>query len=95
MLKHSDTGFPLLVITITSTKEMLEGIKGFFGKNNLKLSQRYADRDNNIYSLTVGGNFQTMDIVKNIYKDATIFMERKHDKYIQFLKEYEQYSRAN
>ena len=54
-----------------------------------------ANRNNNIYSLQIGGNFQAADICRNRYKDATIFMERKHDKYIQFLKEYEQYSRAN
>ena len=95
MLKHRETGCPDFVIGITSTKEMLEGIKKFLGKENLKLSQRYPDRNNNIYSLQIGGNFQAADICRNLYKDATIFMERKHDKYIQFLKEYEQYSRAN
>ena len=95
MLKHRKTGCPDFVIGITSAKEMLEGIKKFLGKENLKLSQRHPDRSNNIYELQIGGNFQAADICRNLYKDATIFMERKHDKYIQFLKEYEQYSRAN
>jgi len=45
-------------------------------------------KDNKIKSINIGGNLQTIKILEWLYKDATIFLERKRDKFLNFLKEY-------
>ena len=66
-------------ISFCGTKEMLEGIRNFLGKENVKLRQRWPERNNNNYYLALCGNKQIEKIMSILYKDATIFLKRKHE----------------
>lgn len=68
---------------ITSTKEMCEGILKYFGKENLKLYQRFPERNTNNWTIKFSGNIQVPRLLSIIYKDATIFLSRKYKKYAE------------
>lgn len=44
--------------------------------------------------LSIGGNYQTMKLLDWLYKDATIYLPRKYDKYLEF-KNYEKENGAD
>lgn len=46
-----------------------------------KLSKRHKDRIDNIVTLIYGGNIQLLRFRDYIYKDATVFLTRKKDKF--------------
>lgn len=75
------------VIKFCGTKDMLENIYNNLPKRYNKpinLYQRY-NRDNNNYCFDIGGNIQVVHILNYLYKDATIYLERKYQKYRQAL----------
>ena len=62
------------------TKEFLEEVLNKIGFKN-KLLRRWPDRNNNNYDIDIGGNLQVLKICNYLYKDATIFLDRKYDRY--------------
>lgn len=69
------------------TREFLQGIQDYFGLS-LTLGKRH-DNDINNYSISIGGNRQAEKVLNILYKDATVFLTRKHSKYIELKKENE------
>ena len=68
--------------TMVGTKELLTFFQQFLN-TNVKLSQRFPERENNNYTLKYGGRQQVPKLLDIIYKDATIFLQRKYDKYAE------------
>lgn len=72
------------VISFTSNEIFCNKIKEIL-KNECgaysKFSIRHKDRNNNIGSLVSGGNLQSQRILDYLYKNATIFLSRKHNLY--------------
>lgn len=68
-------------ISFTGTEEFLTGLKKYLNKPDLVLDKRYKDRDDNIYSLSIGGQMQTIEMCYRFYGHATTYMERKYKKY--------------
>lgn len=71
--------------SFTGTKEMCEGILKFIDKENLILCKRHKDKENNNYTLTVGGNKQVLKIVSLLYENASVYLNRKYEKYLKML----------
>lgn len=71
-------------IKITGTYDMIQNIQRIF-QTNVKEEQRYPKRNIDNYSITIGGNKQVFRILKSLYHEATIYLERKHNRYKQFL----------
>lgn len=71
------------------TKEMLFGIQKFFG-SNLKLAKRWKDEKNN-YSIRYCGNRQVYEKANILFKNATIYLDRKYDRYINLVKDREDF----
>lgn len=67
---------------ILGTKEVLTFIQDFFN-TNIKLYQRFPERENNNFTLHYGGNQQVPKLLDIIYKDATIYLQRKYNKYAE------------
>lgn len=76
-------------IGFTGTLEVLNDIKKILNKENLKLSQRYPEKNNNNYSLRICGDLQCYKIGKWMYKDSTIFLERKYKRFLELKNKYE------
>lgn len=68
--------------SIVGTKELLDFIQKFLKTKN-KLIQRFPDRKTNNYTLVYDGNIQVPKLLEKIYKDATIYLERKYQKYAE------------
>ena len=64
------------------TRELLNQIQDFFGFN-YKLSQRYPERHNNNWTLKIAGWKNVPYALDICYKDATIYLKRKYDKYVE------------
>lgn len=69
-------------LSFNGTKEFLEGINTFL-QTNQKIS-----RDKTIYSIRYSGNLKVLKVCNVIYKDATIYMDRKYNKYVKLLNKY-------
>lgn len=67
-------------LKFTGTKEFLEGINQYFEKNNK------IQPSKSVYELEYGGNRQVERMLNLLYDNdnATIFLDRKHDKYLEF-----------
>jgi len=74
-------------IKICGTKEFLTAILNIFQKNKLKLHQRNPDKDKNNYYLTIGGMQQVKHIADYLYKESTVYLDRKHTLY-EIIKSY-------
>ena len=73
-------------IKIVGTMEMLNKINEVFG-TCVKLIKRHPDRDTNNYTITICGNRQVKRVMDFLYKDATIYLDRKYEKYLNLLKQ--------
>ena len=71
-------------MSFTGTKDICLGILKYFNKN-LKLIQRHPERNNDNFSFTIGGNKQVINIVEDLYEDASIYLDRKYEKYLKML----------
>lgn len=80
--RHETWNTPSYIINITSTKEMIEWIIDQVGFGNLTKEKR---RQKTWY-YRQSGNQKVKDFCEYIYKDATIFMERKYQLYQELLK---------
>lgn len=71
--------------SILSTKEFLTSVRSIFSELNINssMSKRHKERKNNNFNLTVSGNRQIQRLMDWLYLDATIFLERKHSKYLE------------
>lgn len=65
----------------TGTKDFLNSIMTYFNKE-LKMHTK----DNINFQLKIGGNLQVRKILDIIYKDATVYLDRKYEKYLEVLK---------
>ena len=58
------------------TKEICDGVQEFFG-SDVKLAQRYPERNVNNYTLAYCGNISIKNKLDILYEDASIYLERK------------------
>lgn len=65
-------------LAFIGTKSMMNGIAYYMGINN-KLYNKVKDK--NCYSLKCGGRMLVKEKMDMLYKDATIYLDRKYDKY--------------
>lgn len=83
--KQYDRGY----LSITGTYEIIHGISSFLKKEcnvNCHINQRYKERDNNNYNLNLCGNNVVMRVLNWLYFDSKIFLDRKHNRYLELKK---------
>lgn len=81
--KTKETNF---IVTITSTKSFCESLKEII-ETRLGISCHIYDAQNNngiTKVFTVSGRLQAKKFLDWLYKDADMFLKRKHDRYIQY-----------
>lgn len=74
-------------IKIVGTKNMLINIEKIL-KIDIKLQQRHPKRNVDNWTLTINGNQQVKKIMNYLYKDSTIFLNRKYERYLELIKQY-------
>ena len=72
-------------ISLTGTESICTNVLHFFGKDNIKLQKRHKKRKTNNYSFTIGGNKQVKKFLDILYKDATVYLDRKYERYLEVL----------
>lgn len=85
--KPSKTGHINWGWQITSTKQFCLIVKNIIEKQlNIHCSQSLSRPKTNqiTTTLSVGGNLQIKKVLDWLYQDATIYLPRKYDKYIEF-----------
>ncbi|MGM9543982.1 MAG: LAGLIDADG family homing endonuclease [Romboutsia timonensis] len=70
-------------IKILGTKTFLEDIKSIVG-----IQCRISNPKSNIYELRISKNSERKKFLTFIYKDATIYLQRKYDRYNLFMQKY-------
>lgn len=85
----SNDGYKRSSLSIVGTESFLLKIKEIFIAYNFKVCKnfynRWPDKKTNIRSLQVSGNENMLNLLKWIYKDSTIFLERKHKVFLSLL----------
>ena len=74
-------------LTLTGTWEMLAGIQDFF-KTHVNFTQRFPEREKNNYTLFYTGRLQFFRILNILYSDATVYMDRKYNYYLDLKSKY-------
>lgn len=72
--------------TIVSTMEFVSEVKKIFEREidiNCHITKRHKNRDNNNYTLVVSGRQQIIKAASWLYNDATIYLSRKFNKYLE------------
>jgi len=82
--KESNRTYLKYSASFASTKNFCKYLGAFLEEHlNLNYSL-YTRKSNNITSeLTISGNHQVYKFMSWLYKDATIFLKRKHDKFLE------------
>ena len=70
-------------IKLCASKEFISGFLSWIDKPDIALEKRHKQRDENTYSITIGGSTQVLTILDLMYKDSTVYLQRKYDKYLQ------------
>lgn len=73
---------------LTGTLEVVSAVQHIFGKENVQLQERHPERQNNNYSLVLCGDAQVCRICDWMYDDATIYLQRKYDRYLEVKRKY-------
>lgn len=89
-LKKTGKNFGAYDFSVLGTKEFLTGYRKQLGVNNHIVKSR-SNIETNSYQLTFGGTNKVLAAMDILYKDASIFLERKHLryealKYIEYLR---------
>lgn len=76
-------------IKILGTIEILDYIKDFIENNNVATIRHYFQRKPNqkVHSLEFGGNKQVKKFLDIIYANATVYLSRKYDRYLDLCKQ--------
>ena len=77
-------------INYCGTTDIVNKLATYFSENfNCKptITSRYPDRNNNNLQFTICGNQIVRKITDWLYKNATIYLQRKYDKYLELIKE--------
>ena len=74
-------------INVCSTESMLRALEYVLGREPRKLDKRHKDDKDN-YQLCIGGRHQVKKALDYMYMDADIYLQRKYDKYLEFLRFY-------
>lgn len=71
-------------VRILGTENLLDYIKEFIESNNVAKIRRYYQRrpGQKVRSLEFAGNYQVRKFLDLIYQDAHIYLDRKHNRYI-------------
>lgn len=78
-------------IGVVGTKEFLEGLLEAIELSHLKIGKRHKDREVNNYQVNIGGNVKVDKMLDWIYKDSTIYLDRKYKKYLEIKSKYKRY----
>lgn len=80
-----------LAVNISTHTEIIQAIQEHLFENKViasinKTSKRHESGDGDCLCLKYGGNNQCKRIASYLYGDATVYLERKYHKYLEFLK---------
>ena len=79
-----NSSFIFYGVNFTSTKDIIEWISSFFSFGSIVKE----DRREFIWYFKTNSNRQSIKLLDFLYKDATIYMKRKHDRYLELLSKY-------
>lgn len=68
-------------IKIVGTKDILSNILSCFQREHLKLYKRHEE-DTNTFYISIGGNNQVLSLMNLLYSDATVYLDRKYERYL-------------
>ena len=51
--------------------------------------KKYKKTGSGVYEIKTSGIFNVYSVLNYLYKDSTIYMQRKYDRYINFITHYE------
>ena len=80
-------GYPDWRVKICGTIDILDFIKKYIEENDLAIIRRYYERKPGqiVKTLELTGNNRVKKFLELIYKDSTVFLERKYNKYIELV----------
>ena len=84
-------GKPHIILNITGMSEMLKDFSDFLISEGVirKVPKIYKDKRNNAYKVYFYGTDSNKELLDYLYKDSSVYLDRKYNKYIDFYKNYD------
>lgn len=89
-IDNKNTGHKKFQINFCGTTDIIKTISQIIGKEfkcSPAISDRFPDRNNNNLQVCISGNKKCKEILDWIYNDASLFMNRKYNKYLELIDE--------
>lgn len=85
----SQRGWKSTSIQFCGNPEFLTAIQNILTQNTSIEMNLYPEQHSRVYDLRKGGIHNLYPILNYLYKDSTIYLQRKYDRYVDFVTEYE------
>ena len=86
----SQRGWKSTSVQLAGNQSFLSSIKEIIYKDTEKSMKLYKHTNSNIFSLQSGGVFNVYAILNYLYKDSNIYLQRKYQRYLDFITKYEE-----
>lgn len=82
---YLNNGYLRYCVKLLGTEKMLDYFNDFLKKNfQYKIPKYYKrKKDQQVMSLEIASNIRSKNFLDLIYKNATIYLDRKYDKYLK------------
>jgi len=88
---RTKSGVPIALIAIISTIDFIQSLVNFiYIETNIKMGIKYHPNKTHSYA-TLGGSLNIIQFMEWLYKDSTIYLQRKYKKYQEFKLIYQEY----
>jgi intein/homing endonuclease len=81
-------GWKSTTVHIVGNKQFIHSVREIIKNETGKLMGIYSNKNSNVYEVKSSGIFNVYSILNYLYKDATIYLQRKYDRYIDFITKY-------
>ena len=85
----SQRGWKSTSIQFCGNLEFLTAIRNILTQNTSIEMNLYSEQHSCVYDLKKGGIHNIYPILNYLYKDSAIYLQRKYDRYVDFVTEYE------
>lgn len=85
----SNRGWKSTSVKFVGNEHFLKDVKKIIDMHTNKDIKLYQKTNSQVYELSSAGIFNVYVILNYLYKDATIYLQRKYDRYIDFITKYE------
>ena len=84
----SNRGWKSTSVEMIGNEPFINAIKDIIYSETGKMMRMHKKTNSGVYEINSSGIFNVYSILNYLYKDATIYLQRKYDRYVNFMEQY-------